>query len=95
MRLARVANDQTQPRERTTIDRMTLKALIEKGADDALLREVMAYVANRVMDLEVEGLTGAAHGKRPPSSSAWGSRGRPCRPMRTPLKRASLMRRLE
>ena len=29
-----------------TIDRMTLKALIEKGSDDDLLREMMAYVAN-------------------------------------------------
>lgn len=57
--------DQTQPRERTmTIDRMTLKALVEKGSDEDLLREMMAYVANRMMDLEVEGLTGAAHGER-------------------------------
>jgi hypothetical protein len=47
-----------------TIDRMTLKALIEKGSDDDLLREMMAYVANRMMDLEVESLTGAAHGER-------------------------------
>ena len=38
--------DQTQPEERTmTIDRMTLKALVEKGSDDDLLREMMAYVA--------------------------------------------------
>jgi putative transposase len=57
--------DQTQPRERTmTIDRMTLKALVEKGSDEDLLREMMAYVANRMMDLEVESLTGAAHGER-------------------------------
>lgn len=28
-----------------TIDRMTLKALVEKGSDDDLLREMMAYVA--------------------------------------------------
>jgi putative transposase len=47
-----------------TIDRMTLKALIEKGSDDDLLREMMAYVANRMMELEVESLTGAAHGER-------------------------------
>jgi putative transposase len=47
-----------------TIDRMTLKALVEKGSDDDLLREMMAYVANRMMDLEVESLTGAAHGER-------------------------------
>jgi hypothetical protein len=31
-----------------------LKALVEKGSDDDLLREMMAYVANRMMDLEVE-----------------------------------------
>jgi transposase-like protein len=66
-----------------TIDRMTLKALIEKGSDDDLLREMMAYVANRMMDLEVESLTGAAHGARSPArlnhrngyrQRAWGTR---------------------
>jgi transposase-like protein len=46
---------------------MTLKALVEKGSDDDLLREMMAYVANRMMDLEVESLTGAAHGERSPA----------------------------
>ena len=50
-----------------TIDRMTLKALVEKGSDDDLLREMMAYIANRMMDLEVENLTGAAHGERSPA----------------------------
>jgi putative transposase len=66
-----------------TIDRMTLKALVEKGSDDDLLREMMAYVANRMMDLEVESLTGAAHGERSPTrlnhrngyrQRAWGTR---------------------
>jgi transposase-like protein len=51
-----------------TIDRMTLKALVEKGSDDDLLREMMAYVANRMMELEVENVTGAAHGERSPAS---------------------------
>src|SRR5262245_60352605 len=50
-----------------TIDRMTLKALVEKGSDNDLLREMMAYVANRMMDLEVENATGAAHGERSPA----------------------------
>jgi putative transposase len=50
-----------------TIDRMTLKALVEKGSDEDLLREMMAYVANRMMDLEVENVTGAAHGERSPA----------------------------
>lgn len=57
-----------------TIDRMTLKALFEKGSvmleaclrHDDLLREMMAYVANRMMDMEVESLTGAGHGERAP-----------------------------
>src|SRR5262249_3912746 len=40
-RLDPVANSQTPPGGRTmTIDRMTLKALIEKGPDDDLLREM-------------------------------------------------------
>src|SRR5262245_48124273 len=47
-----------------TIDRMTLKALLEKGSDDVLLREMIGFVANRMMDLDVEGLTGAAYGER-------------------------------
>ena len=50
-----------------TIDRMTLKALVEKGSDEDLLREMMAYVANRMMDMEVESLTGAGHGERTPA----------------------------
>jgi transposase-like protein len=49
-----------------TIDRMTLKALVEKGSDEDLLREMMAYVTNRMLDMEVESLTGAGHGERTP-----------------------------
>jgi transposase-like protein len=47
-----------------TIDRMSLKALLEKGSDDDLLREMIGFVANRMMALEVEGLTGAEYGER-------------------------------
>ena len=50
-----------------TIDRISLKALVEKGSEEDLLREMMSYVANRMMDLEVESLTGAAHGERSPN----------------------------
>jgi hypothetical protein len=40
---------QTQPGERTiTIDRMTLKALLEKGSDDDLLREMIGFVGAAV-----------------------------------------------
>ena len=49
-----------------TIDRMTLKALLEKGSDTDLLRQMIAYVTTCMMDAEVESLTGAAHGERDP-----------------------------
>ena len=49
-----------------TIDRMTLKALVEKGSDTDLLRQMIAYVTTCMMDAEVESLTGAAHGERDP-----------------------------
>ena len=47
-----------------TIDRVAMKELLEKGSDQDLLREMLAFVAARMMDVEVEGLTGAAHGER-------------------------------
>ena len=47
-----------------TIDRLHLAELIEKGSDTDLLREMMVFVANRMMDLDVEGLTGASYGER-------------------------------
>jgi putative transposase len=47
-----------------TIDRLHLAELIEKGSDADLLREMMTFTVNRMMDLDVEGLTGAAYGER-------------------------------
>ena len=47
-----------------TIDRVAMKELLEKGSDHDLLREMVAFVASRMMDVEVENLTGAAHGER-------------------------------
>jgi len=47
-----------------TIDRMDLMALIEKGTDADFLREMIEVISNRLMEMEVEGLTGAAHGER-------------------------------
>ena len=49
-----------------TIDRVAMKELLEKGSDQDLLREMLAFVASRMMDVEVESLTGAAHGERSP-----------------------------
>jgi hypothetical protein len=47
-----------------TADMMNLRALLQKSADTDLLREMIAFAAQRLMQLEVEGLTGAAHGER-------------------------------
>ena len=47
-----------------TTDMMSLQALLEKSSDADLLREMIGFAAHRLMDLEVESLTGAAHGER-------------------------------
>lgn len=47
-----------------TEDRMALIELIEKSADADLVRDLLAYAADRLMALEVEGLTGAPLGAR-------------------------------
>src|ERR671939_388315 len=49
-----------------TDDRMALLDLIEKGADADLVRELLAFAAGRLMELEVEARTGAAAGTRSP-----------------------------
>jgi putative transposase len=49
-----------------TTDRMALRELLEKGPDVDLLREMIGYVAQRLMTLEVESLCGAGHGERTP-----------------------------
>jgi len=49
-----------------TDDMMNLQALLEKSSDAELLREMIGFAAQRLMALEVEGLTGAAHGERDP-----------------------------
>ena len=49
-----------------TDDRMALIELIEQGADSDLVREMLAFAAERMMDLEVEAKTGAPCGARTP-----------------------------
>jgi putative transposase len=50
-----------------TTDRIALRELLEKGSDIDLLREMIGFVAERLMALEVEGLCGAGHGERTPA----------------------------
>ncbi len=47
-----------------TMEMMSLQALVEKSSDTDLLREMIGFAAHRLMELEVETLTGAAHGER-------------------------------
>src|SRR6201987_5436059 len=49
-----------------TEEMMSLRTLLEKSADADLLREMVGFAAQRLMELEVESLTGAAHGERSP-----------------------------
>jgi putative transposase len=47
-----------------TDDMMTLRSMLEKGTDADLLREMIGFAAHRLMELEVQGLTGAAPRER-------------------------------
>jgi len=47
-----------------TDDMMSLRTLLEKNSDTELLREMVGFAAERLMELEVAGLTGAGHGER-------------------------------
>jgi putative transposase len=47
-----------------TTEMMNLPALLEKSSDAELLRDLIGFAAQRLMELEVEGLTGAGHGER-------------------------------
>ena len=47
-----------------TDDMIALRALLEKGSDTTLLREMIGFAAQRLMELETETLCGAGHGER-------------------------------
>jgi hypothetical protein len=53
-----------------TDDMMNLRTLVEKTPDADLLREMIGFAAQRLMELEVESQTGAAYGEKTPERLA-------------------------
>ncbi|MCP1613320.1 transposase-like protein [Azospirillum lipoferum] len=47
-----------------TNEMVALRAMFEKDADADVLREMIGFAAERLMELEVQCPTGAGHGKR-------------------------------
>jgi len=64
LRFVRVSTLERTKRMSMTIDRIALKELADKGSDADLLREMLAYVASQLMELEIGQITGAGHGER-------------------------------
>jgi putative transposase len=49
-----------------TNDKIALQGLLEKSSDASLLREMIGFAAQRLMELETDALCGVAHGERSP-----------------------------
>jgi putative transposase len=65
--MVRVAIQNLSTEMTMTDEKMALLELIEKSADTDLIREMLGFAAGRVMELEIQACTGAAHGVRDPA----------------------------
>jgi hypothetical protein len=63
-----------------TDEMMSLKSLIEKAPDADMLREMIGFAAERLMELEVGALTGAPYGEKSAAPSATAIATAPGRP---------------
>ena len=64
-------NTQHQPKDTTITDQETaLRELLAKDTDASLPHEMIGFVAERLMELEMGGMTGAAHGEPSPDRLA-------------------------
>jgi hypothetical protein len=52
-----------------TDEMMNLRDFVEKTSDADLLREMIGFAAERLMELEVGGLAGASYGEKPPGAA--------------------------
>jgi hypothetical protein len=77
-----------------TDELITLGALVEKSPDADLLREMIGFTGQHLMELWVESLTGAKHGERSPEriNQSNGDRARESRVGRVELRIPKLKR---
>src|SRR4051812_32836326 len=65
--MVRVATQNPSTEMTMTDDKVALLELIEKSADADLVREMLGFAAERLMEAEVQVRAGAAHGVRDPA----------------------------
>ena len=69
LRLVRLPTRSAGEPNPMTIDRITLKELVEKGSDADLLREMIAFIASRMMELGWKGSPAPATASARPTAS--------------------------